>query len=51
MNIPISKVKKEVGFRINVIDIIFIGLSSLFQAVLIGLAVRSDGYRGVFGGK
>ena len=121
MNIPISKVKKEVGFRINFIDIIFIvligtasyylytilgrsenlyllplyvgftfflfcnvfrlrtkdeliwtlffllssfvtynlvpahwvaitlSLSSLLQAVLIGFAVRSDGYRGIFG--
>jgi len=120
MNIPISKVKKEVGFRINLVDIIFItllasasyylytilgssenlyllplyvgftfflfcnvfrlrtkeefvwtlffllssfmtytffhahwvaitlGFSSLLQAVLIGFAVRSSGYRGVF---
>jgi len=123
MNIPISKVKKEAGFRINIVDIIFIGLlgyasyylytvlgdkdnlyllplyvgftfflfcnvfrlrtkeeliwtlffmlsafitfnffyanwvaitlglSSLLQAILIGLAIGSDGYRGVFGGK
>ena len=120
MNIPISKVKKEVGFRINLVDIIFItlltsvsyylytilgssenlyflplyvgftfflfcnvfrlrtkdelmwtlffllssfvtynffhthwvvitlGLSSLIQSVLIGLAIGSSGYRGVF---
>ena len=120
MNIPISKVKKEAGFRMNIIDVVFIGLlgsasyyiytilgssenlyllplyvgftfflfcnvfrlrtkeeliwtlsflitalvtfklfhthwvaitlglSSLFQAVLIGLAIGSDGYHGVF---
>ena len=123
MKIPISKVKKEAGFRINLVDIIFIGLlgstsyylytvlgdkdnlyllplymgftfflfcnvfrlrtkeeliwtlffllsasitfnffyahwvaitlglSSLLQAILIGFAVGSDGYRGIFGGE
>ena len=39
MNIPISKVKKEAGFRINLVDILFIGLlifSSYYLYNLLG---------------